>query len=181
MDFGPWLGDHAHQLLQTDHWQISKDARSLRMLGGSHASVDVSSTATVFHTNLQINSSWAPDPLLLDHLAMITKDSFSRNRKMLEIQWGILKKQHLHYWKVRVSVTWKQLLQIWDIEANQFHPHIMSPWALIMLILPSLFDYWSFCDGQPRTSLLPLFFLDLLMISFSPVLFSFCLELLLPG
>lgn len=51
MDSGPWLGNHSHQLLQADHWLVSKDAGSPCVLGGSHASADISTTPSSMPTS----------------------------------------------------------------------------------------------------------------------------------
>lgn len=62
LDSGPWLGDPVHQLLQTDHWLISKDAGSPRVLGGSQASVGICCTAP---SSMPTSRSAYPQPLML--------------------------------------------------------------------------------------------------------------------
>lgn len=164
MDFGPWLGDRAHQLLQTDHWRISKDAGSPCVLRGSHASVDMSSTATVSHADLQVNSFWVPEPL--DHLGMITKDSFSRNRQMLGIHWGSSQNATSSLLKGQ---------SFCDVKATYTNLGYGSKSVLSMYYFPMSLDHVHFARCiwlHSMASLLPLFFPDLPKIFLPLVLFS---------
>lgn len=53
------------------------------------------------------------------------------------------------------------------LRQNQSYPPIASLWPLVTLLLPSFFNDWFFCQGQPKASLVVLYFLDFPMSSSS--------------
>lgn len=69
----------------------------------------------------------------------------------------------------RVEFLWCQnnSCKFGILRQNQSHPPIASLWPLVTLLLPRFFNYWFFCQGQPKASLILLYFLDFPMSSSS--------------